>query len=52
MAKPQSVTMEDKSLVEKLRLIPQFNDKDKGTEMNIIDTMLTKQNFKISLNKI
>jgi len=44
-ANPQAVTIEDKSAIEQLRLISQLNDKDKGTVMNIIDTMLTKQKF-------
>lgn len=43
--KPENITIEDKSSVEQLRLISQLSDKDKGTVMNIIDTMLTKQKF-------
>jgi transcriptional regulator with XRE-family HTH domain len=42
---PKTVTMEDKSSAEQLRLITQLNEKDKGVVMNIIDTMLTKQKF-------
>ena len=44
-ATPKAVTMEDKTASEQVRLIAQLNEKDKGTIMNIIDTMLTKQKF-------
>jgi hypothetical protein len=42
---PKTVTVEDKTASEQVRLIAQLNDKDKSTVMNIIDTMLTKQKF-------
>jgi hypothetical protein len=44
-ATPKEVTIEDKTAVEQVRLLAQLNEKDKGTVMNIIDTMLTKQKF-------
>jgi len=44
-ATPREVTIEDKTAVEQVRLLAQLNEKDKGTVMNIIDTMLTKQKF-------
>jgi transcriptional regulator with XRE-family HTH domain len=44
-ATPKAVTMEDKTATEQVRLMAQLNEKDKGTVMNIIDTMLTKQKF-------
>lgn len=44
-AKPQAVTIKNKSDIEPLRLISKLNGKDKGTVMNIIDTILTKQEF-------
>ena len=42
---PQNVVIEDKTASEQVRLIAQLNEKDKGTVMNIIDTMLTRQKF-------
>jgi hypothetical protein len=36
---------EDKTASEQVKLLAQLNEKDKGTVMNIIDTMLTKQKF-------
>jgi len=44
-ATPKTVTIEDKTASEQVRLIAQLNEKDKSTVMNIIDTMLTKQKF-------
>lgn len=44
-ANPTTITVEDKSAAEQVRLIAQLNEKDKSTVMNIIDTMLTKQKF-------
>ena len=44
-ATPKEVTIEDKTAVEQVRLLTQFNEKDKGTVMNIIGTMLTRQKF-------
>jgi len=42
---PQVVIIEDKTASEQVKLLAQLNEKDKGTVMNIIDTMLTKQKF-------
>jgi len=42
---PETVTVEDKTASEQVRLIAQLNEKDKNTVMNIIDTMLTRQKF-------
>jgi len=42
---PQEVIIEDKTASEQVKLIAQLNEKDKGTVMNIIDTMLTRQKF-------
>ena len=44
-ATPKTVTIEDKTASEQVRLIAQLNEKDKSTVMNIIDTMLTRQRF-------
>lgn len=44
-ATPKEVTIEDKSTLEKIKLIQQLNEKDKTTIFSIIDTMLTKQKF-------
>lgn len=44
-ATPKEITIEDKTAVEQVRLLAQLNEKDKGTVMNIINTMLTKQKF-------
>jgi len=46
-ATPKSVTIEDKTASEQVRLIAQLNEKDRSTVMNIIDTMLTRQKFQI-----
>ena len=46
-AVPETVTIEDKTASEQVRLIAQLNEKDKSTVMNIIDTMLTRQRFQI-----
>ena len=42
---PKAVVIEGKTSAEQMRLIPQLNEKDNSTVMNIIDTMLTKQRF-------
>ena len=42
---PQEVIIEDKTASEQIKLLAQLNEKDKGTVMNIIDTMLTRQKF-------
>ena len=43
---PKEVTIEDKSLIERVKLIQELEEKDRNTLFNIIDTMLTKQKFK------
>jgi len=48
---PKEVMIEDKNLIEKVRLIDKLDKKDKKTVFSIIDTMLTKQKFKDFFNK-
>jgi transcriptional regulator with XRE-family HTH domain len=43
---PKEVTIEDKSISEKLRLIEQLEEEDKQALYRVIDTMLTKSKFK------
>lgn len=43
---PKEVTIEDKSIVERVKLIEQLNDEDKRTVFSIIDKMLTNKKFK------
>src|SRR5690606_19980077 len=43
---PKEVTIEDKTISEKLRLIEQLLDEDKQALYLVIDTMLTKSKFK------
>lgn len=42
---PEEVNIEDKSLMEQVKLIQQLDEKDRSTVFNIIDTMLTKRKF-------
>ena len=42
---PKAVTIKDKTKNEQVKLIAQFKNKDKSTVMNIIDSILTKQNI-------
>ena len=42
---PQQVTIEDKPMVEQLRLLDQLGERDKQIIFDIIDTMLTRQKF-------
>ena len=48
---PQEVTIEDKSMVERVQLIDQLDDEDKKTIFSIIDKMLTNKKFKDFFNK-
>lgn len=48
---PGEVTIEDKSTIERIKLIQQLEEKDKNTIFSIIDTMLTKKKFKDFFNK-
>ncbi len=48
---PQEVTIEDKSMVERVKLIDQLDDEDKKTIFSIIDKMLTNKKFKDFFNK-
>lgn len=48
---PQEVTIEDKSMVERVKLIDQLDDDDKKTIFSIIDKMLTNKKFKDFFNK-
>lgn len=43
---PDEVTIIDKSINERLKLIEQLEDEDKNAVYRIIDTMLTKSKFK------
>ncbi len=48
---PKEVTIEDKGLIEQVKLIQELDEKDKDTVFNIIDTMLTKRKFKDFFNE-
>lgn len=48
---PQEVTIENKGLLEQVKLIQELEEKDRNTVFNIIDTMLTKAKFKDFFNK-
>jgi len=48
---PKEVTIEDKSMVEQVKLIEQLNEEDKKTIFCIIDKMLTNKKFKDFFNK-
>ena len=43
---PEEITIEDKGLVEQVKLIQELEEKDRNTVFNIIDTMVTKKKFK------
>ena len=43
---PQEVTVEDKSILERMKLIEQLDEDDKKALFRIIDGMLTKSKFK------
>lgn len=48
---PKEVTIEDKSVSERVKLIQQLEDDDKKAIFRIIDGMLTKSKFKDFFNK-
>ena len=48
---PHEVTVQDKSMIEKVQLIDQLDDEDKKTIFSIIDKMLTNKKFKDFFNK-
>ena len=43
---PDEVTVEDKSLLEQVKLIAQLEDEEKSMVFKMIDTFLTKKKFK------
>ena len=43
--KPSLVTVEDKTISEKIRLMEQLEEEDKNVLYRMLDTMLTKQKF-------
>ena len=48
---PDEVTIEDKSVSERIKLIQQLEEEDKKAVFRIIDGMLTKSKFKDFFNK-
>jgi hypothetical protein len=48
---PKEVVMEDKTVVEQMRLIQELDEEDKRIVFRIIDKMLTNKNFKDFFNK-
>lgn len=48
---PNEITIEDKGLIEQVKLIQELDEKDRSTIFNIIDTFLTKAKFKDFFNK-
>jgi transcriptional regulator with XRE-family HTH domain len=48
---PKEVIIEDKTVIEQMRLIQQLDEDDKSTVMKIIDKMLTTKKFKDFFNK-
>jgi hypothetical protein len=48
---PKEVVMEDKTVVEQMRLIQELDEEDKQTVFKIIDKMLTNKKFKDFFNK-
>lgn len=48
---PQDVTIEDKSVLERMKLIDQLEEEDKQAVFRIIDGMLTKTKFKDFFHK-
>ncbi|OFM81467.1 helix-turn-helix domain-containing protein [Weeksella sp. HMSC059D05] len=43
--KPTPVTVEDKTVAEKIRLVEQLEEEDKNVIYKMLDTMLTKKKF-------
>ena len=48
---PEEITIEDKTVMEQMRLIAELDEKDKSLIFGMIDTMLTKKKFKDFFNK-
>ena len=48
---PKEVTVEDKTIAEKVKLIEKLDEKDRNAIFQIIDGMLTKTKFKDFFNK-
>ena len=48
---PQEVTIENKSMVERINLINKLEEEDQKTIFTIIDKMLTNKKFKDFFNK-
>lgn len=48
---PDEITIVDKSINERIKLIAQLDEEDKNAIFRIIDTMLTKAKFKDFFNK-
>lgn len=48
---PKEVTVEDKSITERVKLIQQLDEEDKKAIFRIIDGILTKTKFKDFFNK-
>lgn len=48
---PDEVTIEDKSLMEQLRLIQELEPEEKNMIFKLVDTFLTKKKFKDFLKK-
>jgi hypothetical protein len=42
---PAPVTVEDKTVSDKIRLVEQLEEEDKNVIYNMLDTMLAKKNF-------
>lgn len=43
---PEEITVEDKSLIEQVKLIAQLDPEEKSMVFKMIDTFLTKKKFK------
>lgn len=48
---PTEVVVEDKTLIEQVRLINGLDEKDKNVIFSMLETMITKQKFKDFFNK-
>lgn len=47
---PQEVTVEDKNLIEQVKLIQELEEEEKNMVFKLIDTFLTKKKFKDFFN--
>lgn len=48
---PTEIVVEDKTLIEQVRLINGLEEKDKNVIFSMLETMITKQKFKDFFNK-